>query len=320
MVSAPAAAIDFGLYSLSTFDDPEGVGTTNAIGTNNERVVVGFFTDASGNHGFIKSGDTFTTYDIPQGLPGTTEVNGINSREEFVGAFGSSTGTKGYLNNSGLLTTFEVPGAIPGTTLAHGINNLSPVSQIVGTFIEAGKTQGYELSGNTFMPIGVPSSNSGVTFPTQANAINDFGSIVGTFRDINGDHGYVFNGRFFQKLDVDLQGTLVTDTQAFGINNQNVIVGQFSDAFLGETRGFLYDGMTFMPIDIPNATFTQAFGITDTGDIVGSFGDAAGTHGFLLTRITAVPEASSAMLFGSATLILLTKAVFRRMRPLESRL
>lgn len=315
MVAAPVGAIDFSLYNLTTFDVPEGVGTTNVIGANNERMVVGFFSNATGNHGFLKSGDSFTTYDVPEAFAGTTEVNGINSRGQFVGVFGAGRGTKGFLNNSDVVTSFEVPGAVPGTTVAHGINNISPVSQIVGSFIAAGKTQGYELSGNTFMSIGVPSSSPGVTFPTQANAINDVGSIVGTFRDINGDHGYLFNGSFFQPFDVDLPGTLVTDTDAFGINNRNFIVGQFSDAFRGETRGFLYDGTAFMPIDIPNATFTQAFAINDTGDIAGSFGDATGKHGFLLTPITIVPELPAAVLFASATLILiLVKIVFCGMR------
>lgn len=315
MVSAPVGAIDFSLYNLTTFDDPEGVGTTNVIGGNNERMVVGFFSDATGNHGFLKSGDSFTNYDAPEALPGTTEVNGINSRGQFIGVFGAGTGTKGFLNTSGVVTSFEVPGAVPGTTVAHGINNISPMSQIVGSFIAAGKTQGYELSGNTFMTIGVPSNSPGVTFPTQANAINDVGSIVGSFRDINGNHGYRFNGTFFQPFDVDLPGTLVTDTEAFGINNRNFIVGQFSDAFRGETRGFLYDGTTFMPIDIPNATFTQAFAINDTGDIAGSFGDATGKHGFLLTPMTIVPEPSGVVLFTSGTLLLLlVKVMLCRMR------
>ena len=311
LFTPPAEAIDYSFYSLSTFDDPDGVGTTNAIGANNDRVIVGFFSDASGNHGFLKSGDSFTTYDVPQALPGTTEVNGINGRGELVGVFGSSAGTKGFVNISGLLTPFEVPGAVPGTTLAHGINNVSPVSQIVGTYVAAGKTQGYMLSDNVFMTIGVPSDTPTITFPTQANAVNDVGAIVGTFRDINGDHGYVWNGSLFQKFDVDLQGTLVTDTQALGINNHNLIVGQFSDAFLGETRGFLYDGSIFTPIDIPDATFTQAFGINDRGDIVGSFGDATGKHGFLLARMTAVPEPTSAALFATATLMLVLHCMRR---------
>jgi probable HAF family extracellular repeat protein/YD repeat-containing protein len=53
-------------------------------------------------------------------------------------------------------------------------------------------------------------------------------------------------------------------------------VGRF-----GAGRGFVTDGVTFTPIDIPGALGTAAYGINTAGQIVGYFWDATGYHGFL---------------------------------------
>jgi len=46
-------------------------------------------------------------------------------------------------------------------------------------------------------------------------------------------------------------------------------------------HGFLKDGATFMPIDVPGADMTIALGINDLGQIVGFYRDSTGYHGFL---------------------------------------
>ncbi len=72
-------------------------------------------------------------------------------------------------------------------------------------------------------------------------------------------------------------------TQAWGINPQGDIVGQYVAG--GITHGFLLDTQgNFFSIDIPGASSTAALAITPQGDIVGQYTAGGITHGFLARR------------------------------------
>src|SRR5713226_3039824 len=73
-------------YTFTIIDVP-GASSTEAHGVNGLGQVVGRFTDATGEHGFLKDGDTFTTIDVPFGDLGTTRANGINATGKVVGRF-----------------------------------------------------------------------------------------------------------------------------------------------------------------------------------------------------------------------------------------
>jgi probable HAF family extracellular repeat protein len=51
-------------YTFTTIDVP-GAGYTVASGINADGQIVGWFTDATGTHGFLRDGATFTTFDVP---------------------------------------------------------------------------------------------------------------------------------------------------------------------------------------------------------------------------------------------------------------
>jgi hypothetical protein len=74
-------------------------------------------------------------------------------------------------------------------------------------------------------------------------------------------------------------------TEAFGINNHNVVVGSYVDSS-NQTHGFKLNSGSFSPINFPGAIETQALGVNDNGDIVGWYlltnQPNAPTHGFLL--------------------------------------
>jgi probable HAF family extracellular repeat protein len=80
-------------------------------------------------------------------------------------------------------------------------------------------------------------------------------------------------------------------TQAYGINDEGQIVGNFSNS-TGE-HGFLDVGGSFTQIDVPGATSTDVFGINDAGQIVGRFFLNSVSLGFVATPVAAVPEPSS---------------------------
>jgi hypothetical protein len=64
-------------------------------------------------------------------------------------------------------------------------------------------------------------------------------------------------------------------------------VGIYDDAT--GTHGFLYNGSTYTPLNVPGAMATQAWGISGTS-IVGWYTDATGDHGFLATPVSVKTE------------------------------
>jgi probable HAF family extracellular repeat protein len=102
------------------------------MGINAAGQIVGWFTDAAGDHGFLKDGATFTTIDVPGAT--LTHAFGINAAGQIVGLFGDAadTETKGFLKDGATFTTIDVPGA--AFTWAVGIN---AAGQIAGGFGDA---------------------------------------------------------------------------------------------------------------------------------------------------------------------------------------
>jgi probable HAF family extracellular repeat protein len=266
-------------YTFATIDVP-GAGFTQAFGINNAGQIVGVFGDATGRHGFLKTGTTYTPIDVP-GASGT-EAFGINDMGQVVGAFDDGTGqfSHDFLRTSDAFTTLE---DIPGSTSTEvfGINN---AGQTVGVFSDGTGIHGFLKAGVAYTPIDVP----GAGF-TQAYGINNEGQTVGEFFDATGEiHGFLKAGVAYTPIDVP--GALYT--QAFGINDIGQIVGAFSTGT--GIQAFLRTADGFITLNVPGAalTETEAHGINNAGQIVGFFFDASGrTHGFLATPVPTSPPA-----------------------------
>jgi probable HAF family extracellular repeat protein len=110
------------LYSNGTYttlDDPLGVGTTDALGINNEGQIVG--------NGFIYSNGTYTGFD--------GRAFGINNAGQIVGVYGG--GFRGFIYSNGAYTATIDPSAYPTTTEPLGINN---AGQVVGGYLDLGRS------------------------------------------------------------------------------------------------------------------------------------------------------------------------------------
>jgi probable HAF family extracellular repeat protein len=114
------------VYTYTTFDDPlntSGDGTL-ASGINDTGQIVGTYADASGVHGFLLSGGSYTTLDDPL-ASAYTSAAGINGAGQIVGIYFSNhfghAGLHGFLYNKGVYTTLDHPLATDGTE-AVGIN------------------------------------------------------------------------------------------------------------------------------------------------------------------------------------------------------
>src|SRR5262245_37703045 len=89
-------------YIFNTFNDPSASTGTQAWGVNGTDQTVGFYSDASGYHGFLFSGGVFTgvftTLNDPSATNGTF-ATGINATGQIVGSFHDNTSYHGFLYN-----------------------------------------------------------------------------------------------------------------------------------------------------------------------------------------------------------------------------
>src|SRR2546425_3968319 len=76
------------VYTYTTFDDPlaSGGDGTHAAGINDTGHIVGTYADASGVHGFLLSGGSYTPLDAPL-APQHTLSSGINRAGQIGGRY-----------------------------------------------------------------------------------------------------------------------------------------------------------------------------------------------------------------------------------------
>lgn len=244
--------------------DPPGSTSTIAYGVNTGGQVVGYYTNASGIHGFLMSAGAFSTIDF-QGAS-TTVASGINGGGQIVGRY-VANGLHGFLLAGGsftALTTLDSLEAFPS-----GINSSG---QIVGSLNNGKGFRGFVQTGNSFNSFAF-----GGNLHTEAYAINDSGSVVGFYSEASGNqHGFLLDATGVFK-SIDVPGA--SFTYATGINNAGKIVGIYGTSG-GIIHGFLLEDGGFSTLDFPGTNQTQPQSISDTGEIVGDYAINGTFHGF----------------------------------------
>jgi len=140
-------------------------------------VVVGYFYDASGRHGYVYDGTTFTT--LNHGSVIGMFAFGINNADQIVGWFFDNPSTShGFLYDGTTHTTLDAPGSTGGAlggveTSAQGINS---AGEIVGWFFNGSREVGFLKSGAIYTELDIP----GITGGTSAYGINSGDQIVGS--------------------------------------------------------------------------------------------------------------------------------------------
>ena len=211
-------------YDFTTFDVP-GASSTQANGINDAGQIVGWYTGAGGNRGFLLDIDgSYTTLDVPGATRGTY-AEGINNAGQIVGVYQSDT-YHSFLLSDGQYTLLDDVG---DWTSAFGINN---AGQIAGTaWIKIGGIYAHGFLRDT--------DGSYITFrvalETHASGINDADNIVGSAQSAVATFGFLRSSDgSYTRLDVPG----ATATYAAGINNASQIVGFYRDA-AGTHHGFL---------------------------------------------------------------------------------
>jgi probable HAF family extracellular repeat protein len=124
----------------TTLNDPSATMGTVARGINATGQIVGYYTNATGTHGFLLSGGTYTTLDDPLAT-NETVAYGINDAGQIVGQYNDLSGTHSFLYSGGVFTTIDDP--VNGHTFASGINNNG---QIIGTLSDGTGDHGFLLT------------------------------------------------------------------------------------------------------------------------------------------------------------------------------
>jgi hypothetical protein len=285
-------------FNYASVDFPNAV-RTRAWGINPAGVIVGDYRDASNvSHGFVLTGGHYITVDVPGsivGLTGTlpTNLRGINPAGDIVGIYiappnstagcpaaGSPACIKGFLLRHGTFSTVLFPGhegSIPA--------RITPNGSVYACYHDAdlmGSMFGFAKIGSGFTSINVPAS-------MHTGATPDGGTIVGLYADMTMmppvTHGYVLQNGNFHPFDVPNGTPTPKFTEAWDINPDGNIVGDFQDG-AGMFHGFLRTAGGDTSIDFPAAIASHAFGINPGGAIVGTYTDTNNvTHGFLAVPV-----------------------------------
>jgi probable HAF family extracellular repeat protein/YD repeat-containing protein len=261
--------LDRGRYT--TFDVP-GATTKTAVGGSNDRgQLVGGYTDASGEHGFLRDPrGRITRLDVP-GARSTSAVK-INDRGQVVGFYTQTTlledpnaRRRGYVLdlNHGRFVRIDAPGA--ADTQPTGINNRG---QVAGQYQDAdGRFHGFVWEQGRFRTIDAPGAVA-----TSLADVNDREQLLGTRVEPDGTfRGFVLERSRYTTF-APPGATVVAP---FDINNRGQIVGSaYSDPATAAGRGFLLARGAkgpFTPINFPGAANTVVAGINDSGLIVGAY-------------------------------------------------
>ena len=290
--AAPVASHQAGAattYTFTTLNDQADPTFNQLLAINVHNVIAGYF--GSGAAGHPNKGYQLTppyaqgSY-ASENFPGSaqTQVTGIDDKGNTSGFWVTANGTShGFVEWNGVFASYTNP-ATPKTkgsvNQLLGINNAGTA---VGFYNDAkGNAHACKLNQATgaFTAIHVP----GVS--VAATGINNAGDIVGFATDAAGTTtSWLKAGT--ATIAFGFPGG--TDTQAFGINAKNQVVGSYLDS-AGVMHGFVLTSPMgpvshWQSIDDPNGVgSTLVNGINAAGDLVGFYTDAAGnTDGMLAT-------------------------------------
>jgi hypothetical protein len=177
-------------------------------------------------------------------------------------------------------TSFDGPGNNGGGTTVNGLSNNGAV---IGFSSDNAATPTLFTNfirnpGGTFRPFAV-----GGDPLAMANGVNNSLSVVGGFS--NGTAFQILAGSLLPLAPVN--GTTASQT-AFGINDNGLIVGQYTDSNTGTTPGYLLHNGTYTTLNpLPIALVTNAQSINDNGLVAGFYSvDGVHDHGFLYNSVT----------------------------------
>ena len=267
------------IFTFTALNDPLAIdgafAGTLAYGINASGQVVGSYNDniGGGTHGFLYSGGTYTTLDVPDaGANGTTVAQSINGLGQIAGYYNNGAGIAfGFIQLGSNHYRPIFPPNLNDVEKAHAVNSLG---EVVGEYTENGITHGFIYLTGLLLLFPLDFTAGNILY-----GINEAGTIV-VGENTNGT-GFLDTASGLYPIQ-DPLGTNGTVVQ--GVNNAGQVVGYYFDAS-NRAHGFLYTGGpangTYTTIDV-GAHGTFVTGINDKGEMVGYFLDLFNHyHGFV---------------------------------------
>ena len=144
---------------------------THPTGINNNDLIVGYFSDASGTHAFMDAKGTYTTINVAGAT--ATYAYGVNNNGQVVGYYVDAGGvTHGFVESGGKITTIDVPNAVATYGLA-----INQEGEVVGSYFDGAEVRGFIYHDGTFEFLDYPKSAA-----TWLTGVSEDGTIVGWSR------------------------------------------------------------------------------------------------------------------------------------------
>ena len=294
-------ATEIKVNSFTTLDDVRDPTFNQLLGINNDGKIAGYF--GSGAAGHSNQGYTLTPpynqadYHNENFLGSVqTQVTGINNKDLTVGFWADANNANmvnnnfGFVEHDGVFTDVVDPaaaGKAAGGMTVEQLLGVNDSDKAVGFWTDAqGNNHGftYEVGSKSFDAV-----NIGGFASTTTTAINNEGHIAGFVANGGADISFIKEGNAIDWL-IGPKGAV--STMALGINNEDQVVGSFTDAS-GAMHGFLFDeqSKTYATIDDPNGVkgptaMTVLNGINDKGQVVGFYLDKAGNTDGMLVNVS----------------------------------
>jgi hypothetical protein len=295
-------------YAFTTLDNQADPTFNQLLGINSHNVISGYFGSgvlpAHPNKGYLLNPPYAQANYVNENFPGSaqTQVTGLNNDGDTVGFWVNGKGTnRGFVEWNGAYTSYTDPKTPHGKGAVNQLLGINDAGTAVGFYNDKnGNAHAYELNQATgqFTPIHVPGKSA------TASAINNNGDVAGFATSGSGATATTFSWLLRAGRLTTLQFPGGSDTQAFGINDKDQIVGSYTDAS-GTSHGFVVSDPTgphthWTSIDDPNGVgSTVVNGINDAGDLVGFYTDSAGNTDGMLATPNTVHLNMSAMPFGT---------------------
>ena len=240
---------------------------------------------------YVQLDPTGSVSDPNYPVSGGYSAFGINDAGLVVG----NNNFTGILWSGGAMFSIPIVGARYSS--ANGIANSAGGNTIVGTYLDNNYgSHGFMLSGWTAAGSTITGTTTYIDIPgatsTGITGINDSLTIVGSVADpIAGSGAFVIEGSNYTAFHI--AGSPYTD--AYDINNANVIVGTYQDntgfhgyvASLSGISGNQITAFTTIDAPVPGTLATHLTSINDAGDLAGWYQDASGRdHGFFIDDFT----------------------------------
>jgi hypothetical protein len=252
--------------------------STSLFGINDKNMIVGQYTDSSGNvHGFISdfAGKKVTNIDDPDG---DTQARGVNDTNDVTGFDAGAYAPWEFFPNGKLKAITK-----QGTDLdqvAQGINK-SGVFTGDYTDTDTNLLVGYlGKSAKWTSDIKLTIKNAGYA----GRAIDDAGDLGGWYEDVNTglQHGWLQLKGAKKASTLDYPNSTYTVIE--GMNDNGIVTGQWEDSS-GVIHGFYYTVKTkkFTDLDVAGAAETQVWGINNN-DVIAVSTTTSGSYVYCMSK------------------------------------